>query len=269
MFLKNIKTLPTKKYLDKDWCDFELHKHISELRKLQKKLYSSQKHSLLLVFQALDAAGKDSTIKAVMTGINPAGCEVYSFKQPTEEELRHDFLWRAACKLPKKGRIGVFNRSYYEEVLVVKVHPEILKNQKINYHKNLWQERYESINNFEQHLARNNTHVLKFYLHVSEQEQKARILKRLNQPEDNWKFTPSDLKERAYRKKYAAAYEALFKATSTKTSPWHIIPADFKPYTHLKVSEIILNKLKELKLTYPKLSPHERKGLAEYKKQLL
>ena len=228
---------------------------VEEMSKLQNLLYAHNQYSILLIFQAMDAAGKDGAIKNVMSGINPQGCQVYSFKQPSAEELDHDFLWRTTNCLPERGRIGIFNRSYYEEVLVVKVHPIYLKFQnlptEIMEDKNIWQKRYQSILDFEKHLYRNGTHVIKFYLNVSKEEQRKRFLERIDKPDKNWKFSASDIKERELWDQYMNAYEECISATSTENSPWYIVPADDKKNTQLIITNIILEKMKELKMSYP------------------
>jgi PPK2 family polyphosphate:nucleotide phosphotransferase len=228
---------------------------IEEMSKLQNLLYAHNQYSILLIFQAMDAAGKDGAIKNVMSGINPQGCQVYSFKQPSAEELDHDFFWRTTNCLPERGRIGIFNRSYYEEVLVVKVHPIYLKFQnlptEIMEDKNIWQKRYQSILDFEKHLYRNGTHVIKFYLNVSKEVQRKRFLERIDNPDKNWKFSASDIKERELWDQYMNAYEDCISATSTENSPWYIVPADDKKNTQLIITNIILEKMKELKMSYP------------------
>ena len=246
---------------------------IEELAELQEILYASSTHALLLVFQAMDAAGKDGTIRAVMSGINPAGCQVYSFKQPSTEELQHDFLWRTTKCLPEQGRIGIFNRSYYEEVLVVKVHPEYLAGQSIDASKHdldeLFGQRYESIREHEKHLARNNTTILKFWLNVSRGEQKQRFLDRIEEPSKNWKFSMGDVRERGHWPEYMSAYEDALRETSTSHAPWYAIPADDKPFMRLKVAEIIVDALKSLPIDYPEFPASERDRLAEGKRMLL
>lgn len=232
----------------------ELKKLNRELYQLQRKLYADHRYSVLLVFQSMDAAGKDSTIRHVMSGVNPAGCQVFSFKQPSSEELKHDFLWRSARCLPERGRIGVFNRSYYEEVLVVRVHPEYLQHQQLPEMpplEELWQQRYESIRDHELHIARNGTVILKFWLNISPEEQKQRFLSRLDTPEKNWKFSSSDIKERAFWPQYMEAYEQAINATTAEHAPWYTIPADNKPWMRLQVAQIIANTLKNLPLRYP------------------
>lgn len=244
---------------------------VDELEELQRRLYAADKHSVLLVFQAMDAAGKDSTIRAVLSGVNPAGFQVHSFKQPSAEELDHDFLWRSAKRLPQRGRIGVFNRSYYEETLVVRVHPEYLKGQKLPDEidlDSLWQERFKSIRDHEKHLARNGTIILKFWLNVSPDEQKRRFLSRIDEQSKNWKFSADDLKERKLWKKYMHAYEAALQATSRPWAPWYAIPADNKPSMRLEVANIIVDSLKQLNLHYPRISKAQRDELQDIRKLL-
>ncbi len=256
---------------DRKTCKKELARCVDELDELQRRLYASDKHSVLLVFQAMDAAGKDSTIRAVLSGVNPAGCQVYSFKQPSAEELDHDFLWRSAIRLPQRGRIGVFNRSYYEEVLVVRVHPEYLKSQKLPRDVELgklWQERFESICDHEKHLARNGTVVIKFWLNVSQKEQHRRFLSRIEEKEKNWKFSAADLAESKRWKDYMHAYQEALKATSTAWAPWYAIPADDKPYMRLTVAEIIRDTLKSLNLRYPRVNKAQRETLRKMRKVL-
>ena len=234
-----------------------LEKNRQELSRAQELLYASDTYSVLLVFQAMDAAGKDGTIRHVMSGVNPQGCQVFSFKRPSDEELDHNFLWRYSKCLPERGRIGIFNRSYYEEVLVVKVHPEILEGQKLPPGKRddaFWQARYKDINNFEKHLVRNGTLILKFFLHVSKDEQKRRFLERLSNPEKHWKFSAADLAERAFWKDYRKAFEEAIAATSTKWAPWYIIPADRKYVARALVADIITTAIDDLNLKYPEVS---------------
>lgn len=234
-----------------------LKKQIKKLDDLQRMLYAQDRYSLLLIFQAMDAAGKDSTIRAVMRGINPAGCQVFSFKAPSSEELDHDFLWRTAWRLPERGRIGIFNRSYYEEVLVVRVHPEILQAQRLPGRLDedaIWEERLESIRDHEKHLARNGTVILKFWLNVSKAEQKRRFLSRIERPEKNWKFSARDIKERAFWESYMHAYEAALNGTSRPWAPWYSIPADDKAFMRATVAELIVSSLKSLDLAYPQVS---------------
>jgi len=245
---------------------------IGEMRELQRMLYAQDKYSLLLVFQAMDAAGKDGTVRAVMSGINPAGCEVHSFKQPSSEELDHDFLWRTAKRLPQRGRIGIFNRSYYEEVLVIKVHPNYLAGQRIPDQppmEQLWAERYESIADHEKHIARNGTVILKFWLNVGRDEQKNRFLARIDDPRANWKFSGGDVKERGHWDKYMAAYEDAINATSKPWAPWYAVPADDKPTMRLTVARIVNETLRNMNLSYPKLPADEVAELGMWKEKLL
>jgi PPK2 family polyphosphate:nucleotide phosphotransferase len=254
----------------KDAYKDALEEVVEELYELQRMLYAQDEFSVLLVFQAMDAAGKDSTIRAVMTGINPAGCQVFSFKQPSDEELDHDFLWRTTTRMPERGRIGIFNRSYYEEVLVVKVHPEYLQGQKLPGldMKTIWQERYESIADSEKHLARNGTVILKFWLNVSRDEQRDRFLARIDDPTKNWKFSHGDLEERALWPKYMAAYQEALNATSRPWAPWYAIPADDKPFMRLTVAQVLRDTLKKLPLAYPKLGKRAQAGLAAARAEL-
>ena len=246
-----------------------LDQNRKELDAVQELLYASDSHSVLLVFQAMDAAGKDGTIRHVMSGVNPQGCQVFSFKKPSVEELDHNFLWRYMKSLPERGRIGIFNRSYYEDVLVVKVHPEWLdlKLSKKPDEK-FWAARYEDINNFEKHLVRNGTLVLKFFLHLSKKEQKNRFLERLTKPEKHWKFSSADMAERAHWKEYQKAFEDAFAATSTKSAPWHIIPADRKYVARALVADIVVHAITALNLKYPKLPPERMKALITARKEL-
>ena len=242
-----------------------LQQGIALLSEMQEKLYAQDRWALLLIFQAMDAAGKDSTIKHVMSGVNPQGCEVFSFKAPSPEELNHDFLWRTSRCLPERGRIGIFNRSYYEEVLIVRIHRELLDKQQLPPHlvtKNIWKERYEDINAFERYLARNGIIVRKFFLHVSQEEQKKRFLARLDNPHKNWKFSISDAREREYWGDYMKAYEAMIRHTATAHAPWYVVPADNKWFTHLVVASAIIGTLNELNLTFPKVDEEKRKELA-------
>lgn len=245
---------PGKKNLRK-----ALKKRVDQISELQRKLYAHDRYAMLLVFQAMDAAGKDGTIRAVMSGVNPAGCQVFSFKTPSSEELDHDFLWRTSNRLPERGRIGIFNRSYYEEVLAVRVRPEYLANQRLPSidQKNIWDERFESIRQHEQHLSRNGTVILKFWLNVSREEQKARFMSRLTNPERYWKFSKSDLSERSKWTDYMAAYQDIFNETSREGAPWYAIPADNKPFMRLCVAQVIAETLASLPLEYPKKSGEE------------
>lgn len=260
------KGVKGKKELRKD-----LKVLIEELQDLQRVFYAGDSYSLLLIFQAMDAAGKDGTIRAVMSGVNPAGCQVHSFKQPCAEELDHDFLWRTARCLPERGRIGIFNRSYYEEVLVVRVHPEYLKTQKLPpdvLGDDIWDGRLASIRDHELHLARNGTIILKFWLNVSRGEQRKRFLSRLDEPEKNWKFASGDVRERGFWDDYMQAYAQALNATSRPWAPWYAIPADNKPYMRVAVAEIIVQTLRNLALNYPKVSKKERDGFDEMRAML-
>ena len=242
------------------------------LAELQDMLYAQDRWSVLLVFQAMDAAGKDGAIKHVMSGVNPQGCQVVSFKAPTSEELDHDFMWRCAKNLPERGRIGIFNRSYYEEVLVVKVHPEFLAGQKLPpsvVDKNIWDNRYEDIRNFERYLTRNGTRIVKFFLNVSRGEQKKRFLERIEHPEKNWKFSAADVRERGHWNDYMAAYQSMIRETSSPDAPWYVVPADNKFYTRLVVAAAIVDVLASLDLHYPKVDKTQLAALAAAKKQLL
>jgi PPK2 family polyphosphate:nucleotide phosphotransferase len=259
-------------YKDKQQYQHLLQEQITELSKLQDLLYADNRYALLLIFQAMDAAGKDSAIKHLMSGVNPQGCQVFSFKHPSAEELDHDFLWRTTRSLPERGRIGIFNRSYYEEVLIVRVHPEILKAQGLPDEtvesKRFWKDRYRSITDMEDHLHRNGTRILKFFLHISKDEQRKRFLKRIDEPEKNWKFSRADMGERKLWKEYRAAYEDCFQGTSTQDSPWYVVPADDKENARLILSEIILDALRGLPLRYPPMNPEHRKELLAIRKQL-
>lgn len=248
-----------------------LQEAIAQMTELQDKLYAQDTYGVLILFQALDAAGKDGTIKHVMSGINPQGCDVHSFKTPSAEELNHDYLWRAAKVVPERGRISIFNRSYYEEVLVVRVHPDFLAKQKIpnkDQGKDFWKNRFEQINNFEKYLVDNGIIVLKFFLNLSKDEQKKRFLQRIDLPEKNWKFSVNDLKERGFWDDYMKAYDELFNHTSTSWAPWHIIPANRKWVTHLSVSSVICEKLESLKLAYPTVSEEFKQELLKAKQSL-
>ncbi len=257
--------------MTKDEAAATLADGIRRLAEFQDKLYAQDRYSLLIIFQALDAAGKDGTIKHVMSGLNPQGCQVHSFKAPSAEELNHDYLWRCVKALPERGQIGIFNRSYYEEVLVARVHPEILAKQNLPESlkdKHIWKRRFEEINNFEKYLTDNGTVVLKFFLHVSKKEQKRRFLERIEKPEKNWKFSASDAAERACWKDYMAAYEDMFRHTSTEWAPWIVVPADDKPFTRLAVAHGIYRTLKGLNLQYPRVSEERRAQLAKARKIL-
>lgn len=250
-----------------------LKAQIAELSEQQQLHYADDRYALLLVFQAMDAAGKDGAIKHVMSGINPQGCQVFSFKRPSAKELDHDFLWRTTQCLPERGRIGIFNRSYYEEVLVVRVHPEILNNQKLADDliepDTIWQQRYRSIVDLEDHLQRNGTRVIKFYLHLSEEEQRQRFLARIDNPSKNWKFGSADIDERKYWQQYMHAYEACLSATSTTTAPWFVVPADDKKNARLLIANIILDTYKSLKMRYPVTDTKRRQELLLIREQLL
>lgn len=262
---KQLDKLPDRKA-----CKKLLRKQAEQCDDLQRRLYANDAHSVLCVFQAIDAAGKDSTIRAVFGRLNPAGCQVYSFKQPSKEELDHDFLWRTSCRLPERGRIGVFNRSYYEEVLVVKVHPEYLAAQRLdeNASEDFWQARYESIREHEKHLVRNGTVVLKFWLNVSKEEQRQRFLSRLNEQEKNWKFSAGDLKERQHWDEYMQAYEQCIQETSTEFAPWYVIPADNKPYMRYRVADVLRQTLENINPQYPTIGAEARAELDLYAAQL-
>jgi PPK2 family polyphosphate:nucleotide phosphotransferase len=266
------ETRAPKKHRDEAKNDAALHELIARMQKLQARLMANDQRALLLVFQALDAAGKDGTVRAVMTGINPAGCEVYSFKKPSELDLDHDFLWRTYRCMPERGRIGIFNRSYYEEVLVVRVHPELLDLQKLPDRpskKEIWQERFESIRDMEKHLARNGTHILKFWLHVSKKEQKRRLLERIDDPAANWKFSGQDLRERQYWDRYMEAYEDALHETSRPWAPWYAIPADDKHYMRRAVAQVIVDTLEAMDLKFPEASAEAKADMQLAKRELL
>jgi PPK2 family polyphosphate:nucleotide phosphotransferase len=262
--LKSHKT-NEKGGLDKDKAEKILDANRKRLSDFQEKLYAQDRWSLLLIFQGMDAAGKDSAIKSIFEGVNPQGCEVYSFKQPSSHELDHDFMWRSMIVLPERGRIGIFNRSYYEECLVVRVHPEILAKEKIPPElvtKNIWRERFDDISAFERYLARNGTIVLKFFLNISKQEQRERFLDRLNEPSKNWKFSLADIAERALWGKYQAAYQEVIRHTSTTLTPWHVVPADHKWFARVVIGSIIVSALEKLDLKFPKA---DKASLEEFK----
>jgi PPK2 family polyphosphate:nucleotide phosphotransferase len=270
--LKDFDPADTAGWHSKEHAEEALLEHKARTAELQDKLYAQDLWSLLLIFQAMDAAGKDGAIKHVMSGVNPQGCQVYSFKQPSPRELQHDFLWRTTFCLPERGHIGIFNRSYYEEVLVVRVHPELLKNERIPdplVTKDIWDERFEDIRCFEKHMARNGTVIRKFFLHLSKKEQKKRFLARLEEPEKNWKFSAGDVEERKRWDDYQNAYEDMIRNTSTEDAPWHVVPADNKWFTRLVLSEVIVHTLEEMKLSYPKIDADKRKELEAAKKLLL
>jgi PPK2 family polyphosphate:nucleotide phosphotransferase len=264
--LKDFDPADTGHWHSAEEAKAQLQKDISRLEDLQDKLYAQDWWALLLIFQAMDAAGKDGTIKHVMSGVNPEGCQVYSFKVPSDTELQHDFLWRTTRNLPERGHIGIFNRSYYEEVLVVRVHSEALKNKKLPpslVTKDIWEERFEDIHGFERHMARSGTVIRKFFLHLSKKEQKKRFLARLEEPEKNWKFSASDIHEREYWDDYQKAYEEMIRNTATKHAPWYVVPADNKWFTHLVVAGVVVETLEGLGLSYPKVDAAKRKEIQE------
>ena len=271
----NLKKWPT---IVKPFCKTKeqyqtlLEKHVAELSVLQQLHYASNRYALLLIFQGMDSAGKDGAIRHVMSGVNPEGCDVFSFKQPSAEELEHDFLWRTTCRLPERGQIGIFNRSYYEEVLIVRVHPEILRSQglseELHDEKTIWEERYRSIVDLESHLYRNGTRTVKVFLHLSKEEQRKRFLERIDEPDKNWKFSLADIHERKYWKQYMQAYEACLSATSTHHTPWYVVPADDKENARLIVSHIVLDSLNELKMAYPKTTTKRWRELKSLRKLL-
>jgi len=271
--LKKWPTLVKPAYKSKKKYKKYLEEHVEELSELQRLHYASNRYAVLLVFQAMDAAGKDGAIRHVMSGVNPQGCQVFSFKHPSATELEHDFLWRTTQSLPERGRIGIFNRSYYEEVLIVRVHPEILRGQGLPDglldEKTIWQDRYRSIVDLENHLHRNGTRIIKFFLHLSEEEQRKRFLDRIDEPEKNWKFSLADIEERKFWKQYMQAYEACLGATSTKISPWYVVPADDKKNARLIISKIILDTFNTLKMHYPKTDAKRRQELLSIREQLV
>jgi len=270
--LKDFDPAESGHWRSKESAAEALQQSIVRTAELQDKLYASDSWSLLLIFQAMDAAGKDGIIKHVMSGINPQGCQVYSFKVPTETELQHDFLWRTTCSLPERGHIGIFNRSYYEEVLVVRVHPEILQSQKTPASlvgKRVWEERFEDIRCFERHMGRSGTVIRKFFLNVSKKEQKNRFLARLDQPEKNWKFSAADIRERACWDDYQTAYEEMIANTASEEAPWYVVPADNKWFTRMVVSTVLVDTLESLDLAYPKVDEEKKKALEAAKKILV
>ena len=281
----DFRVRPGKKFNLKEWPTsvkpfFEskkqyqklLKEHVEELSSLQQLHFASNRYALLLIFQGMDAGGKDGAIRHVMSGVNPAGCQVWSFKQPSAEELEHDFLWRTTCRLPERGQIGIFNRSYYEEVLVVRVHPEILRSQglaeELRDEKTIWEERYRSMVDLERHLYHNGTRIVKVFLHLSKDEQRKRFLERIDEPEKNWKFSLADIHERKYWKDYMLAYEECLAATSTHHAPWYVVPADDKENARLIVSQIVIDALKDLKMSYPKTTPKRQEELKAIGKAL-
>lgn len=282
---KDFRLRPEKKVKLKEWptmvkpfCKSKkryqklLGEHVEQLYTMQHLHYASHRYALLLIFQGMDAGGKDGAIRHVMSGVNPQGCQVFSFKQPSAEELEHDFLWRTTCRLPERGRIGIFNRSYYEEVLVVRVHPEILRSQglaeELRDEKTIWEERYRSIVDLEEHLHRNGTRIIKVFLHLSKDEQRKRFLERIDEPDKNWKFSLADIHERKYWKDYMNAYEACLSATSTHHAPWYVVPADDKENARLIVSQIVIDAFHGLKMAYPKTTAKRRRELESIRKQL-
>jgi PPK2 family polyphosphate:nucleotide phosphotransferase len=270
--LKDYDPAETGHWASKEHAEAVLQEGIAKTADLQDKLYAQDNWALLLIFQAMDAAGKDGAIKHVMSGVNPQGCQVYSFKAPSELELQHDFLWRTSRCLPERGHIGIFNRSYYEEVLVVRVHPEILKSQKTPpslIGKKIWDERFEDIRCFEHHMARSGTVIRKFFLHVSKKEQKRRFLERLDEPQKNWKFSAGDIRERKCWDAYQDAYEDMIRNTASEHAPWYVVPADNKWFTRLVISTVVVDALESLDLAYPKVDEAKRKELGEAKKDLL
>jgi PPK2 family polyphosphate:nucleotide phosphotransferase len=262
--LKDFDPCETLGLKSKEHAKETLERGIVRLSELQEKLYAQDRWAILMNLQAMDAAGKDSTIKHVMSGVNPQGCQVHSFKAPSPEELQHDFLWRTTRSLPERGGIGIFNRSYYEEVLAVRVHPEFLANEKVPAElmtKNIWTKRFEDINAFERYVSRNGFKVLKFFLHLSKHEQKKRFLDRLDQPDKNWKFSMSDVQERKYWDKYMDAYEDMIRNTSTEDAPWYVVPADHKWFSRMVVAEVMVKALQSLNLAFPKVDAAKRKEL--------
>ncbi len=270
--LKDFDPADTRHWRSKEHAEEAVQEGIARTAEMQDKLFAQDRWAMLLIFQAMDAAGKDGAIKHVMSGVNPQGCQVYSFKQPSERELQHDFLWRTTRNLPERGHIGIFNRSYYEEVLVLRVHPELLENEKLPpklITKDIWDERFEDIRQFEKHMTRSGTVIRKFFLHVSKEEQKRRFMARLEEPEKNWKFSASDIRERKHWNDYQDAYEDTIRNTATEDAPWYVVPADHKWFTHLVISAVIVDTLEELNPSYPKMDPAERKELEAAKRELL
>lgn len=270
--LKAWPTIVDPFYSSKKEYNKILETHVKKLGEMQQLLYAFDRYAVLLIFQAMDAAGKDGAIRHVMSGVNPQGCQVFSFKQPSAEELDHDFLWRTTRCLPERGRIGIFNRSYYEEVLIVRVHPEILNNQQlpddVSNSKSIWKDRFRSIVEHEAHLHRNGTRIVKFFLHLSKDEQRRRFIDRIDEPEKNWKFSSADVEERAFWNQYQKAYEDCLSATSAKDAPWYVVPADDKKNARLIVSQIIVDTLKKLSMDYPQVDEARRKAFQEIRNQL-
>jgi PPK2 family polyphosphate:nucleotide phosphotransferase len=271
----NLNKWPTKvdpDYKSKEQYQKLLGEHVELLSSQQQLLHAANRHAILLIFQAMDAAGKDGAIRHVMSGVNPQGCQVFSFKHPSVAELEHDFLWRTTRDLPERGRIGIFNRSYYEEVLITRVHPEILRSEKIpdtpHHNKKLWRDRYRSIADLEKHLHANGTRIIKFFLHLSKEEQRNRFLARIDEPDKNWKFSTADIEERKFWKHYMKAYGECLSATSTGDAPWYIVPADDKENARLIVSQILLDALERLKMTYPKVGAKRRGELVTLRRRL-
>jgi PPK2 family polyphosphate:nucleotide phosphotransferase len=271
--LRKWPTLVAPVYKSEQHYQTLLDEHVTQLSELQQLLYASNSHAILLIFQAMDAAGKDGAIKHVMSGVNPQGCQVFSFKHPSPEELQHDFLWRCTRVLPERGKIGIFNRSYYEEVLIVRVHPEILRSEGLAdapaSEKSVWHSRYRSIAHLERHLHDNGTRVLKFYLHLSKEEQRKRFLERIDDPQKNWKFSEADIAERVFWKKYMKAYEDCLSATSSDNAPWYVVPADDKKTCRLIVSQIIVETLQALKMAYPRTGAQRRRELVAIRRRLI
>ncbi|ABD71744.1 Polyphosphate:AMP phosphotransferase [Rhodoferax ferrireducens T118] len=271
--LKKWPTLVKPAYKSRHEYEKLLADQVAELSQLQQLQYASNRYAVLLIFQAMDAAGKDGAIKHVMSGINPQGCQVFSFQHPSAEELDHDFLWRTTQALPERGRIGIFNRSYYEEVLIVRVHPEILRAQQLpddlQDGKTIWQERYRSIMGLENHLYHNGTRIIKFFLHLSEEEQRKRFLARIDEPEKNWKFSAADIEERKFWPQYMQAYEACLSATSSKIAPWYVVPADDKENARLIISRIVLDTFSSLNMRYPETDAKRRQELQSIREQLM
>lgn len=272
----NLKKWPTRVkplYKSKEQYQKLLEDQVSELSALQQLHYASNRYAVLLIFQAMDAAGKDGAIKHVMSGINPQGCQVFSFKHPSATELEHDFLWRTTQSLPERGRIGIFNRSYYEEVLIVRVHPEVLRSQGIPdgllNEKTIWKERYRSIVDLENHLHRNGTRIIKFFLHLSKEEQRKRFIDRIDEPDKNWKFSQADLVERGFWDEYMQAYEACLSATSTQRAPWYVVPADDKENARLIIARIVVDTFRSLRMQYPKTDAKHRQELLSIRQQLV
>lgn len=269
--LKDYNPDYTGEFENKEQAETKLREDILRLANYQDVLYAQNTYALLIIFQAMDASGKDSTIKHVMSGVDPQGCQVFSFKSPSAEELDHDYLWRSAKSLPERGRIGIFNRSYYEEVLVVRVHPEILNAQQLPPEaksQNIWERRFEEINSFERYLTRNGIAILKFFLNVSKEKQRSRFLKRINTPEKNWKFSLNDVKERKFWDDYMAAYQDMFNHTSTPDAPWYIIPADNKWFMRTAVADVIISKLESMNLSYPTVGEEHKQNLLKAKELL-